>query len=381
MSDVELPGHAPTSARADDERYGAETDAFFEKLADETFAELARSCHTFDFMAPEYAGVRARALEKALIVTVRAPGVSTRFNPLGRKTRRRMYRALGRRDAAARADAARAATVDVEWSANFGRGCVRVIRNAHELATGGMFDPREQLFLVVKRSVWDDADQFVTPWCERAKRALSKHHARSHRGIINILNNDGQPIEWDAAEPHIRASRRRTASADADARGRARLVELLEHLKALKILPHAFHAEKYGSATFIWSEEGCERQFVHSDYGGRGTRGEPSFGNSMSLMVALGTDVIFHACEDSQTYDITSTLVLEKGDLLMFAGHAYHAGGEWVGADNARLHAYLGRNLRGKQRVVPANAVVYPAPPKRVDLHGISDKFHRRFKC
>jgi len=241
MSDVELPGRAPTSWRADDERYGAGTDAFFEELADEAFAELARSRHTFDFMAPEYAGVRARALEKASTVTVRAPGVNARFNPLGRKTRRRMYRALGRRVEASRADAARAATVDDEWNANFGRGCVRVIRNAQDLATGGMFDPREQLFCVVKRRVWDDADQFVTPWCERAKRALSKHRARSHRGI-NTLNTDGQPIEWDAAEPHIRASRRRTASADADARGRARLVELLEHLKALKIIPHAFHA-------------------------------------------------------------------------------------------------------------------------------------------
>ena len=380
MSDAELPGRALASSRV--ERYGAETDAFFEELADEAFAELARSRYAFDFMASEYAGVRARALEKAVKVTVRPPGVNARFNPLGRKTRRRMYRALARRVETSRADAVRAATMDDEWNANFGRGCVRVVHNAQDLATGGMFDPREQLFCVVKRDVWDAFDHFVTPWCERAKRALSKHHARSHRGIINILTPHGQPIEWDAAAPHIRASRRRTTSADADARGRARLIELLNHLKAMKILPRAFHADEHnGSATFIWSEADCERQFVHSDYGGRGTRGEPSFGNSMSLIVALGKDVIFHACEDSQTHDITSTLVLDKGDLLMFAGHAYHAGGEWVGADNARLHAYLGRNLRGKQRVVPADYVVYPAPPKRVDLHGISDTFHRRVKC
>ena len=98
------------------ERYGAETDAFFEELANETHAELARSRRAFDFMAPEYAGVRARALEKALTVTVRPPGVNARFNPLGRKTRRRMYRALARRVEASRADARAVRAGDVEGS-------------------------------------------------------------------------------------------------------------------------------------------------------------------------------------------------------------------------------------------------------------------------
>jgi len=339
-----------------------ETAKYFRRLVGVAREIFARKYADLDIANIEVAQQRRIALTEACQVVPRSAEVHHAFKPISRHGLARFFRCVAHKPAPT--------PVTEEVGKKITRA--RIVRGRAEVRA---FEPNDDLFVIILREVWD-TEGVVEQWARYAKQ---KFEATMTFGIINEITETGEPYDGDEATMKIKNSKRRHVAVDNDAAGKKKIRELIQELKTLGCIAPNFKPSSSagGSSVLISSQSGCERQFIHADYSGEGAQ-EPAKGDAMSMLIALGVNCIFHACEACRfgDYDITSTFRLSKGDIVLFADDAYHAGGEYVGEDNIRLHAYLARNTKPPRRVKPQNKV-FPAPNKIVEMYDLSNEHHR----
>lgn len=97
----------------------------------------------------------------------------------------------------------------------------------------------------------------------------------------------------------------------------------------------------------LYSAKGCQEQAVHADYDPN-KQGCPGLG----VLVALEDDTALYVWPGSHSMDWVNkktlpvpikkkTVLLDRGDLLVFHGHLLHAGAEYVKKSNTRLHCFV----------------------------------------